>query len=92
VNKIINNHQARIKFIKTHAKTISILHNKETAQKLHFCFSFDEFSQNILTKPQNGIQFKVNSVQVLFFHKTFHFGGSQSQNSSILTQCLFAEK
>ena len=87
--------QAKIKFIKTQAKTISILQSIEIDAKLHFFFlssSFWESSQNILTKPQNGIQFIVNFVQFLFSRRTFAFGGSQSQNSSTFTQLRIAER
>jgi hypothetical protein len=52
-----------------------------------------KFSQVSLTKPQSGSRFKVNKVHFLSLKSDLAFGGSQSQNSSTLTQnFLAAEK
>ncbi|MDR2411623.1 MAG: hypothetical protein LBD88_03470 [Candidatus Peribacteria bacterium] len=50
------------------------------------------FSQVSFTKPQSGSQFRVNKVHFLSIKSDLAFGGSQSQNSSTLTQNFLAAK
>jgi hypothetical protein len=50
------------------------------------------FSQVNFTKPQSGSRFKVNKVHFLSIKSDLALGGSQSQNSSTLTQNFLAAK
>jgi hypothetical protein len=92
-NNTVNTNHANKKFTATPANNIAVFAQKEAIIKLSFALKVHESegsSHLSLTKPPNGIAFRVYSVPLLSVHRVKIFGGIPIPNSNTCTPVFFA--